>query len=102
MRAKIKTAQAVYTGGGVWLFFGELENGNYFLTDDNGCTLILDTDPIDLDESLMVEWQEEHTIKDIGINKSFIDSLMDYMEENGSQYGFTETDHYREYMKIDF
>lgn len=98
MRAKIKTAQAVYTGGGVWLFFGELENGNYFLTDDNGCTLILDETPENLDESLEVEWQETHTIEDIGIKKSFVKKLMDYMEENGRQYGFYETDHYRKYM----
>ena len=98
----IKTSQAIYTGGGIWLFIGELENGNYFLTDDYGCTLIFDTDPIDLDESLTDEWQEAHTIEDIGINKSFIDSLMDYMEENGRQYGFFETDYYREYMKTDF
>jgi len=99
---KIKTAQAIYTGGGVWLFIGELENGNYFLTDDYGCTLILDENPEDLDESLTVEWQEKHTIKDIGIKKSFVNKLMDYMEENGRQYGFTETDHYRKYMTEPF
>jgi len=99
---KIKTAQAIYTGGGVWLFIGELENGNYFLTANEGYTLILDEDPEDLDKSLEADWQEKHTIKDIGINESFIDDLMDYMKENGKQYGFTEPEYYRNYMKIEY
>lgn len=54
-----------YTGGGIWLFYGELKSGEHFLTDDNGCTLILDESPADFDESLYVEWQQAHTIREL-------------------------------------
>ena len=62
----ITKASAVYTGGGIWLFHGELDDGTYFLTDDNGCTQILDEDPSkDFDESLYLEWQQAHLVRDL-------------------------------------
>ena len=42
---KIKTAKAVDTGNNIWIFSGELEDGNYFLTSDLGITMILDEYP---------------------------------------------------------
>lgn len=60
-----KYVNAVYTGGNIWLFYGQLNNQEYFLTDDNGCTLILDESPENFDESLEVEWQETHTKREL-------------------------------------
>ena len=58
----IKEAEAIYTGGGVWLFLGETINGKGFMTDgDNGWTIILDVDPrTNYEESSDTEWQDEH------------------------------------------
>lgn len=66
---KIKEAYAVYTGGNIWLFYGTLDNGNYFLTDDYGATLILNADPSDLDESTFPEWQQEHLVTELQGNE---------------------------------
>ena len=62
---EIKNVNAVYTGGNIWLFYGQLEDGNYFLTDDFGATLILDTNPSNLDESTYQEWQDEHLVREL-------------------------------------
>ena len=62
---KIKTLEAVYTGGGIWIFWGELEDGHYFLTAHEGWTVILTESPKDFDESLYEEWQEAHKVKDL-------------------------------------
>lgn len=77
----IKEANAVYTGGGIWLFYGKLDDGNYFLTDDNGWTLILNADASDLEESTYEEWQSQHLIKEIyGEEREvFCDELLDYI-----------------------
>lgn len=103
---KIKEVKAIYTGGNIWLFYGSLCDGSFFLTDDYGCTLILDASPEDLDESLYVEWQEEHTIKEledaerIGFCKKMLEKLKKESPEN--QGGFTEYDYYKNYFKEPF
>ena len=105
---KIKEAFAVYTGGGIWLFYGKLSNGNWFLTDDYGATRILNADPSDLDVSTYEEWQLEHLVKDlIGKDRlTFCDALCDYLEKADQSHrgGITnsELDAYRDYFKKEF
>ena len=60
---RIKKVQAVYTGGGIWIFYGELTGGLYFLTGEYGDTLFLNESPADFDVSLYPDWQEKHTVK---------------------------------------
>lgn len=81
---KITEANAIYTGGGIWLFYGKLSDGNYFLTDDNGWTQILNADPSNLDESTYSEWQEEHLIKELRNTerKLFCEQLLDWLSAN--------------------
>ncbi len=62
---KIKEAEAIYTGGNIWLFIGSLTDGNYFLVSDDGWALILNADPSNLDESLYDDWQKEHLIEEM-------------------------------------
>ena len=62
---RIKNVHAVYTGGGIWLFYGEMTGGKFFLTDDDGNTLILNDSPEDFDESLYPDWQEKHLFKEL-------------------------------------
>lgn len=75
-------ANAIYTGGGIWLFLGETEEGNYFLMDDYGSVRILTEDPSeDLDESLMPEWQEERLVRDLDGREriDFGNAVLDYL-----------------------
>lgn len=63
---KIAEVFAVYTGGNIWLFHGKTDDGNYFLTDDNGATLILNDDPArNFDESLFEEWQQKNLVMEL-------------------------------------
>ena len=67
---KIVSASAIYTGGGIWNFMGELEGGKFFMAfdDDYYEVLILDADPRkageDGEEAYFPEWQEAHTLWD--------------------------------------
>ena len=65
---KIVSVSAIYTGGGIWNFMGELESGKFFMAfdDDYYDILILDSDPRkageDGEEAYYPEWQEAHTL----------------------------------------
>ena len=104
----IKEAFAVYTGGNIWLFYGKLKDGNWFLTDDYGSTLILDADPSDLDESTYMEWQDEHKIKELSgkelekFDDALLDKLLSYPSNDYKHTGGisnSEIDAYRKYFK---
>ena len=60
------TVKAIYTGGSIWLFFGKIDDGNYFLTDDMGATLLLRENPgEDLESACHEDWQQENLIREI-------------------------------------
>ena len=103
-----KSINAIYTGGNIWLFYGELNNETYFLMDDYGYVLILDSDPSDLDESLYPEWQEKHKIKDLynQERKDFCLKVLNLLMKNDSccnRNGITdsEIEYYKIYMMED-
>lgn len=81
---EIVQADAVYTGGSIWLFYGKLNDGSYFLTDDDGWTQILDSDPSDFDVTLYTDWQEEHCILTLHNAEriQFCNDLLDWLKEN--------------------
>ena len=67
---QLKNVEATYTGGGIWVFTGELKDGTFFMHDDNFDTRILSEypDPWEDDtdtDKWSVEWQEEHLVKDL-------------------------------------
>ena len=103
---KIKKAHAVYTGGNIWLFYGKLKDGNYFLTDDNGCTLILDKNPKNLDKSTYEDWQMKHLVKELYHKEriNFCMKLLDYLEAHPDDCGGMseyEIDVYRKWFLSD-
>lgn len=69
MKKKIKKATANYTGGGIYIYSGETENGEFFLfSDDWGVldyVLFLDTNPDTTEEYSYFEWQEEHKTSEL-------------------------------------
>lgn len=64
-------AYAVYTGGNIWMFYGKVSDGNFsdgnfFLTDDNGATFILNKDPSeDLEEACYESWQNKYLVREL-------------------------------------
>ncbi len=66
MKRTPKNVEALYTGGGIWDFCGKTDDGKYFLTDNDGNTIILDKDvKDDLDNAFFPEWEEEHKIEEL-------------------------------------
>lgn len=88
---KIKNADYAYTGGGIYLFIGELENGRYFLLDgDMFDTRILNESVSwDNDECFNAEWQENHLIEDLNTEKDgawFCNEVIKWIKKHGSNY----------------
>lgn len=65
---KIMKATAVYSGGGIYLYYAELENKQWIMGNDEWL-IIVDTCPIVNEETFensgYYEWQEEHLVKQI-------------------------------------
>lgn len=105
---EIKFADYEYTGGGIYVFFGELADGTFFMTDGYEYdTRIVNEDPTKVEDggAWYAEWQEEHLVRDIDTEKqgpSFMlkviewlrknneyankDADIDYIEEDAKQY----------------
>lgn len=99
----ITKANAVYTGGNIWIFYGELDDGTYFLTDNDGYTVIVNESPDDFEESLYIDWIEDHKVRDIEDEDeriAFCNELCDRLLIDGMEGGFTDDDvaYYREWF----
>jgi hypothetical protein len=64
---KIKWATACYTGGGIYIYWGQLENGDHFRAiDDWDMIFICDEDTsLDNEAANWPEFYDEHTIEEI-------------------------------------
>lgn len=75
----IEFANACYTGGEIYTYYGRVD-GKYFLSDDDGSGIYLDTFPvIDNDETFTPEWQEKHSISEINNFKEFQIVVLDWI-----------------------
>lgn len=65
----IKRATAIYSGGCIYIYFAELENGNWLMGDDEGTMVIVNTNPLadeeTFDDSMFYEWQQKHLVREI-------------------------------------
>lgn len=100
----IKEVFANYTGGGIWVFTGKLQDGNHFIADDDGDVLIVDAE-IDWDESFYPEWQEEHLVEELCDKKAkefwkeMLDCLENSDENHRDGFGEFEFNCFREWIK---
>lgn len=71
-----------YTGGGIYIFMGKLDNGIYFMCDDMYASF-LDADPREAgDDAYYTEWQEKHDVEfDIDYPHFFL-QMCDWIKEN--------------------
>ena len=66
MKREIKNATAIYTGGGIYIYYGQLTDGNWFrATDDWEGVEICNADT-SVEEADYPEFYEEHSIECIG------------------------------------
>lgn len=59
---KIKTAEACYSGGGIYIYIGAFTDGSFFLADDEVSVTIVDAMP-DFEESFTPEWIASHLVR---------------------------------------
>lgn len=88
MTSKIKTATACYTGGGIYIYYGQLENGLYFRAcDDFDVIYICDADTSN-EEAEYGEFYEKHTVKElIGEEfKGFWNQTIEHILCNGAPF----------------
>ena len=93
----IAYANAECSGGGIYIYFGALDDGNYFLADDSYMEYVqfLDTDPSKVfDESLYPEWQNNHRIGDYSGQKAkdFLKDVLSWICDSrpSGNYNVTE------------
>lgn len=64
----ILRATAIYSGGNIYLYYAELDNGNWIMGDDDWL-IVVNTNPLIDDEtfedSSYYEWQKEHLVEAI-------------------------------------
>ena len=61
-------ATAVYSGGGIYLYYAELENKNWIMGNDDWL-IVINTNPLadeqTFEDSEYYEWQMEHLVKEV-------------------------------------
>ncbi len=65
--SSIERATATYTGGGIYIYTGQLDNGDYFMSNDSFVEYVefFNADPYaEFEESCSEEWQSRHHIGD--------------------------------------
>lgn len=62
---KIRTATAVYTGGNIYIFYGQLESGLYFRAFDDGEAIYICDSDTEAEAADYGEFYEEHTVEEI-------------------------------------
>ena len=75
----IMRAEATYSGGGIYIYTGQLVTGEYFLAADDweDTVIILDVDPFEhWEENGFEDWQNAHTL----FTLSEIDAFMFWKE----------------------
>ena len=95
---KIKTATACYTGGGLYIYYGQLENGLYFQAwDECEAVYICDTNT-GTEEAQFLEFYERHTVEELSGKafKTFWNQMLHFIINGGPSY-----DGYHNYSKSD-
>lgn len=63
MTKEIKTATAEYTGGGIYVYHGQLQDGNHFRTCDDWETIEICDADTGVEDANYIEFYEEHRVE---------------------------------------
>ena len=92
---KFKNIEPCYSGGGIYIFFGNIDNKRFFIADTNcNDVRIVNKNPIDTEESLEIEWQEKHFIEDLepDASKKFMKEITDWIIKNNPKGNYITSD----------
>ena len=62
MKRKIKNATAIYTGGNIYIYYGQLEDGNYFRACDDWDFIEICNSDTSVEAADYYEFYEEHSL----------------------------------------
>lgn len=89
MKHEIKTASAVYTGGGIYIYYGQLESGLYFrAVDDWDVIWICDADT-EAEEADYSEFYDAHTVEELREEdfKTFWNAMLQHILDRKPTHG---------------
>lgn len=83
---EIKNAMAEYTGGGIYIYYGQLENGLYFRTCDDWESIEICDADTSTEDADYYEFYEEHALYSIGGKEyeSFFNKMLLWIIHNGA------------------
>ena len=85
MNYRPSNVKSEYTGGNIWVFWGSLGNGKYFMTDSaNEWIYIVDADPDSAEdlEAWEYDWQQEHIIDEFESDEFYREVLKQAIKNN--------------------
>jgi hypothetical protein len=91
---KIKNANACYTGGGIYIYYGELENGLFFRACDDWESIEICNADTSTEEADFYEFYENHTIESIGGNDyiSFWNNMLLWIIHNAPKGNYNASE----------
>lgn len=113
-KSRFISVEPEYTGGGIYVFTGELTDGNFFMADTaNYDVRVLNADPneptgmdaLGITERNIdsVEWQEEHLVKDLNPDEAveFFKEMLKWVEDNdpSGNYLGSDMDYFKEELE---
>ena len=86
---KIKTATACYTGGGIYIYYGQLETGLFFRAVDDWDVIYICDSNTEAEEAEYSEFYEAHAVEEItGDNfKNFWNTMLSHILDGGAAHG---------------
>lgn len=87
---KIKSATACYTGGGIYIYYGQLENGLYFRSTDFWDVIWICDSDTEAEEADYSEFYEAHTVEEItneDEHKAFFNAIISHILDGKPAHG---------------
>ena len=95
---EIKTATACYTGGGIYIYYGQLENGLYFRAYDEWEAVYICDSDTSVEEAEYDGFYEQHTTEELTGEafKAFWNQMLSHVINGGPAF-----DRWSNYLKSD-
>ena len=91
MTHEIKTATAVYTGGGIYIYYGQLASGLFFRTADEYYGIDICDADTSTEEADLIEFYETHVVDEINEPSeeytAFWNTMLDHIIDKKPRYG---------------
>jgi hypothetical protein len=86
---KIKTATAAYTGGGIYIYYGQLKSGLFFRACDEMEVIYICNADTESEEADYAEFYNAHTVEEINGDgfKTFWNQMLLHIISGGANHG---------------